>query len=240
MKFLEKISQKNSDLYGAEAATIAFLGDSVTQGCFECYFDGDRLETVFDGQNAFSEKFRNLLNLLYPRAQINVINAGISGGNAAGGLARYDRDVGAFRPDLVVVGFALNDCCAGKELLERYTESLAGIFGKASKQGAECIYLTPNRMCNKVSGRLTDARFVPLAESFMRVQNEGILDEYVEAGKACAGKNGAAVCDVYGKWMRMANSGADMTALLANGLNHPIRELGELTAFALLDTIFEN
>lgn len=91
-----------------------------------------------------------------------------------------------------------------------------------------------------MSGRLTDARFVPLAESFMRVQNEGILDEYVEAGKACAGKNGAAVCDMYGKWTRMANSGADMTALLANGLNHPVRELGELTAFALLDTVFEN
>ena len=32
---------------------------------------------MFDGQNAFSEKFRKLLNLLYPRAQINVINAGI-------------------------------------------------------------------------------------------------------------------------------------------------------------------
>lgn len=240
MKITEKLKKRNENMEGCAPVTVAFLGDSVTQGCFECYFDGDRLETVFDGQNAFSEKFRKLLNLLYPRAQINVINAGISGGNAADGLARYDRDVGAFRPDLVVVGFALNDCCAGKELLERYTESLAGIFGKASKQGAECIYLTPNRMCNKVSGRLTDARFVPLSESFMRMQNEGILDEYVKAGKACAKKNGAAVCDVYGKWTRMANTGADMTALLANGLNHPIRELGELTAFALLDTIFEN
>ena len=141
MKITEKLKKRNENMEGCAPVTVAFLGDSVTQGCFECYFDVDRLETVFDGQNAFSEKFRKLLNLLYPRAQINVINAGISGGNAADGLARYDRDVGAFRPDLVVVGFALNDCCAGKELLERYTESLTGIFGKASKQGAECITL---------------------------------------------------------------------------------------------------
>ena len=39
MKFLEKINQKSKDLMGTAPVTIAFLGDSVTQGCFECYYD---------------------------------------------------------------------------------------------------------------------------------------------------------------------------------------------------------
>ena len=40
MKFIEKLAKKQNNLYGAASATIAFLGDSVTQGCFEIYESG--------------------------------------------------------------------------------------------------------------------------------------------------------------------------------------------------------
>ena len=48
--------------------TVAFLGDSVTQGCFEVYKTGKRtIDTVYSYQDAFSTKFREIMNLLYPR-----------------------------------------------------------------------------------------------------------------------------------------------------------------------------
>ena len=34
MKLIEKIRAKQADVFGAAPVTIAFLGDSVTQGCF--------------------------------------------------------------------------------------------------------------------------------------------------------------------------------------------------------------
>ena len=37
MKFIEKLAKKQNNLYGEAPATLAFLGDSVTQGCFEVY-----------------------------------------------------------------------------------------------------------------------------------------------------------------------------------------------------------
>jgi hypothetical protein len=48
---------------------------------------------------------------------------------------------------------------------------------------------------------------------------------------------GASVCDVNAKWARMAELGVDTDALLSNHINHPTRELTEMTARMLLDTM---
>ena len=63
---------------------------------------------------------KEILNFLYPSAQINIINSGISGDNAVNGNNRFERDITPFNPDLVVVAFGLNDSCQGKEGVERY------------------------------------------------------------------------------------------------------------------------
>lgn len=120
MQFLQKIREKSDDLLGRPAATVAFLGDSVTNGCFELYLkDKNTFDTVFERHNSYAERFVRMLNTLFPRAQINLINAGISGDNAPNGAKRLARDVLPFRPDLTVVCFGLNDCMAGPEAEKR-------------------------------------------------------------------------------------------------------------------------
>ena len=52
MKIIELLAKKQNDLYGARPATIAFLGDSVTQGCFELFESGRAIDTVFDNKSA--------------------------------------------------------------------------------------------------------------------------------------------------------------------------------------------
>ena len=42
--------------------------------------------------------------------KFHLINAGYSGNNTREGLARFDRDVASFNPDIVVITFAGNDC----------------------------------------------------------------------------------------------------------------------------------
>ena len=37
MTLVEKIKQKQADIYSSRPITLAFLGDSVTLGCFEIY-----------------------------------------------------------------------------------------------------------------------------------------------------------------------------------------------------------
>ena len=79
MKIAEKLNA-NRDIRGAAPVTIAFLGDSVTQGCFECFInEAGEIDTVFDYKNSYSTRMKELLNILYPEVQINIINSGISG-----------------------------------------------------------------------------------------------------------------------------------------------------------------
>ncbi len=236
MEIIKKIADKNADIYGAKPVTIAFLGDSVTQGCFECYINADnQIDTIFESESGFAALMRNMLHMLYPAAQINIINSGISGDNARNGNSRFERDIAPFSPDLVVVGYGLNDCTRGEKGILPYTEALASVFEKTKQLGAECIFLTPNLMNDTVSPHLKDEKLRELARGF----TNNILDQYVAAAKATAEACRVPVCDVYAKWCRLRDCGVNTTELLSNKLNHPTREMHRLTAYSLLETMFE-
>ena len=54
MEIIKKIQAKASDNWGNGAVTIAFLGDSVTQGCFEVYKKEDGgIETYYDKESTY-------------------------------------------------------------------------------------------------------------------------------------------------------------------------------------------
>lgn len=239
MRILEKIKEKQKNLETCEPITIAFLGDSVTQGCFECYYTSpSSLQTVFDYTSAYSTRVKEILNLLYPSVQINIINSGISGDNAIFGLSRIDRDVLRYNPDLVIVGFALNDSCGGEKGKENYYTAMDGIVKKVLDSGAECMLLTPNMMNTKTSCHLQGDLFLNLAKTFSEVQNSGMLTQYVDIIKQVARKNNVPVCDIYSKWLALNNAEVDVTELLANKFNHPVREFHYYVAIKIIEEIF--
>ena len=239
MKIIEKLAAKEHDMYGKPPVTIAFLGDSVTHGCFEVYRVGENgLDTVFEAENSFSHKVKTILHTLFPRTQINVIGAGISGDNATGGLSRLERDVLPYHPDLTVVCFGLNDSCGGPDGLTRYHDSLTAIIEKLRAADSEVILMTPNTMCFHTSPHCRDPFFVRLAEQFAEIMHNGTLDRYMDAARAVARETDTPLCDVYRMWQIMEKAGVDTTELLANSLNHPTRELHWLFADELVKTMF--
>ncbi len=240
MKIIEKIAAKGRDRQGCPTPTIAFLGDSVTQGCFEVYYKNNgNLEAVFDKSSAYHKYLYDILSVLFPESPVNIINAGISGDNAPRGLERLERDVLSHHPDLTVVCFGLNDCNQGVEKLERYTTALDGIFTKLLKAGGEVILLTPNMMNTEVSCHLQGENLRAFAAKIAERQNAGVLDAYVEAARKVARDHGIPVCDVYAKWKQMARLGVDTTDLLANYINHPTREMNRLFAYSLIETMMQ-
>lgn len=237
MEIMQKIQAKK-DYYNNKSVTIAFLGDSVTQGCFECYATSDTtLETVYDYKSAYSTRLKEILNILYPQVQINIINSGLSGDGASNGLSRLERDVLSYKPDLCVVSYGLNDSCGRN--LELYKKSLSGIFSGLTKNNIEFIFLTQNQMCDRSDFSLKNTIFEKLSVDFSRIQNEGVLKLFMEEAKKLCLKYGGKVCDLYSVWEKISASGADTTALLANKLNHPIREYHYYIAIKLLETILE-
>lgn len=237
MKVAEKLFAKRF-MYDNPAVTIAFLGDSVTQGCFECYFnENDGLETVFDYNSAFATRVREILNMLYPYAQINIINSGISGGAAPGGSRRLERDVLQYHPDLTVVSFGLNDCCNPNISLEEYKEALRDIFTRLRQKDCEVIFLTQNYMNTKASPRIQGDELWEMCKPHMEMQKSGLLKQYMQAAVAVAGECGAEVCDLYSVWEKLEHCGVDTTNLLANKINHPIRQLHYYMAIRLVEKI---
>ena len=240
MKIIKKIIQKQSSLSQNPAVTIGVLGDSVSQGCFECYLTSeDKIETVFDTASSYASRLKEMLNLLYPRVQFNMINAGISGDNAQGGLKRIDRDILAYHPDLVILGFALNDSTTGMDGIQKYKAAMSEMIRKITASGAECIVLTPNAMNTEVSCHLREKPLVKMAKSLEKIQNDGILDAYAQAARDVAEQEGAVLCDVYALWKSMIEAGVDVTDLLANHLNHPLRRMHYLTAMKLCECILK-
>ena len=240
MKLVEKLKAKYASFQTTEGVTIACLGDSVTQGCFECYIDGNgNGNTIFDQSKAYHAYLREMLATLYPAVPINIINAGLSGGRALQGAERLERDVLRHSPDLVIVCFGLNDCGGGLAGLDGYAESLRRIFDGILKTDAECILLTPNLMNTRVDRSLAEPKIKEIAEQIMKRQNDGILDAYVERAKEVAAAYGIPICDCYAKWKKLADAGVDTTLLLANRINHPTPEMNKLFAASLLEMILD-
>lgn len=241
MNIMNKIRARAENNSAHEGVTIAFLGDSVTQGCFELYKTAEGgIETVFDKNSAYHSYLDRIFTVLYPNVPTNIINAGVSGGNAVHGLERLERDVLRHQPDLTVVCFGLNDSGNGLEGISKYTDALEGIFTKLQAVGSEIIFMTPNMMNTYVSVHLTDDYVRSVAERIGQTQTDGILDKYLEAAVAVCEKCGVKVCDCYAKWKRLAKNGVDTTSLLANHINHPTRQMNWLFAVSLMDAILDD
>ena len=236
MKIIDKIIEKQNNRYDAEPITIVCLGDSVTEGCFECYInDQGRIATVYERHNSYSERLRKMLSVLYPTVPFNIINSGFSGGWAHDGVRVLERDVLRFKPDLVIVSYGLNDSSNGAKGLDAYSKSLSTIFEKIKQSGAEIIFLTENYMCTKVSPHLDSGLLKDLADDMAKRQNAGELQLYFEKAKEICKQYEVEVCDLYSTWMAMEKSGVNVTELLSNKLNHPIREYHYYIAVKLIE-----
>lgn len=239
MKITEKLADKNRNAFGSAPVTVAFLGDSVTNGCFEVYpADGSGIHVVFEPEQGYPALLRRMLYTLYPKAQINTICAGISGDSAPGGLARIDRDLLPYHPDLTIVCYGLNDSGNGDDGIPKYRDALIGIIRCLQEAGSEVILMTPQPICARVHSQLQGEMLRELAGKLADNFADGVFDRYMEAARQAAAETGVPVCDVYAKWMAMHRNGVDITALLSNYLNHPTREMHQLFAWSLMDTIF--
>jgi len=245
MHITEKLAQKNRDAFSAAPVTVGFLGDSVTNGCFEVLpamtEHGEQgFDVVFEPENSYAAHVRRILSLFYPKAQINIINAGISGDSAPGGLARMDRDLLPFHPDLTVVCYGLNDSGAGDDGIARYHDALVSIVRRLQEAGSEVILMTPQPICARVHTQLRGEGLRAMAGHLAERFAAGGFDRYMQAARAAAAETGVPLCDVYAKWMTLYHSGVDITDLLSNYLNHPTRDMHWLFAISLAETIFES
>ncbi len=239
MKIIEKIKNKSNSLYEHRQPIIAFAGDSVTQGCFELYVkEQGVVKPVFNSSESYAEKIKKIFALLFPATNITIVNAGISGNHAATGSKRLNQDVLAFNPDLTVVCYGLNDSNDKEEGLASYKSSLRKIFKDLKDAGSEVIFMTPNMCTNRVDYSIKEKEIQDAALRVVKTVNEGWLEKYIEEAKKVCEEENVPVCDCYSMWKTLDDSGVDITSILSNKLNHPIKEMHWMFAYELVKTMF--
>lgn len=220
----EKINFGLEGLKEHGAINIVAFGDSVTHGCFG--------EGEVDYDAAYWNQFRRRINALRGYMPVNVINAGIGGIDAAGSLYRIDSQVLKHEPDLVIVCFGLNDVNGP---LGRYLGALKEIFERCSEK-SEVVFMTPN-MFNTSVAEDTPQKHWNYAHKTAEMQNSGRMDLYMSEAVKLAQSMDVLVCDCYSKWKELSET-QDVTMLLANRINHPTREMHQLFADMLFETVF--
>ena len=215
---------------------IAFMGDSITEGCFELIpGQQENTDIIRDRDHTYDTILMKKLNSEYSSTTFESKNFGISGYSSEGGLKVVD-DVISWKPDAVVVCFGLNDVChRGRDA---YTSNLNQIFCKINDFGSKSIFMTPNMMNTYVHEK-TLPQFIGYAHETAIRQNDGTMDDYMESAKKVAKSANASVCDVYTVWKKLSYYGIDTTRLLCNYINHPTRKMHRLFADMLFDTCKE-
>jgi lysophospholipase L1-like esterase len=173
---------------------IATCGDSIT-------FGGEASETKY----RFQWRYAAHLQAEFPKAQIEVQDVSISGYSSQQGIDWFDKYLGTVdRPDLVLVGFGMNDHNIGGPEPDKFTANLVEIVRlvREHKPGAEIILYScfpPNDKWHYGRHRMAD---------------------FAKATRQAAQEAGCAYADVFDTW-DMVLQRKDQSSLLGNNINHP-------------------
>ena len=225
----QRIAAKTASYSEAPVIIVAF-GDSVTQGY-------SRTGTI-DAGTVYHQQVKEKLERHYPLCTFSVINAGAAGQTAKGSLTRLERDVIRYQPDLVIIGFGLNDAVVSETGLELKQALQTIIKRLQSETKADLILLSPNFMVTADNPTIDPSERHYLAD-FLEVFRKGSLARAAQIIRDCAREFKLPLADVYAQWQALATEGQDTNSLLANGLNHPGREGHRFTAELIFGLITE-
>ena len=154
--------------------------------------------------------FTGWVKMLSGRLGTNVVNSGVGGDNTSQGLARFETDVAAYEPDIVIILFGMNDqaevMSTGKPILdpETYAANYREIIGRCVALGAQPVLLTGHNVCTE-SGYYTPGGYG------LDYSTEN-LNDYYDISRSLAAEYGLNLID-----LNALCAGEKDTDLLAKG-----------------------
>lgn len=186
-----------------EPIRLIALGDSLTQGWM--------------ARKGFLDFLSEMLKKKYPASNVTIINRGIPGDTAEGGLHRLRTDVLDLDPDLVFVQFGLNDAFSGVAP-GRFENTVQAIVDQIRNDtDAEILLITS----------------VPVVYERM----DEIADDFYSRLEAVAGREDLPIVMVHRYWMEKIEAGLEFRSLVQGDQVHPNVEGYRLMAEAIMETL---
>lgn len=194
-------------LKNGEALRIVAYGDSITAG-------GEATRP----QLIFWQRWADALAAKYPAAKVTAINGATGGDATVQGLQRLQEKVIDAKPDLVVIGFGMNDHNKNGVKIPDFEANLKSIIAQIrEKTGAEVVLFSA----------------FPPNPDWMHSSHS--MDQYAAATEKVAREVNCAFVDVFHNW----NVFADLKKpgdMLANNINHP-NDFGHWIYFRVLSAM---
>lgn len=206
---LSKFDLKSGD-------SIVFLGDSITHQCL------------------YTQYVEDFFYTRYPKMRLKFHNSGVGGAKAWDALARFDRDVAAYKPKYVTVLLGMND---GRyqpfndEIFQTYYNDMSTLIGRIKEIGAEPILITPT-MFDARAARMGTRKRDPAAVELYN----SVLAYYGAWLRETAAESGFGFVDMYGPLnnITIAERQKDPSFTLIKDAIHPDAPGQVVMAFAIL------
>ncbi len=188
----EKLRATQAKLAAGGPLTIVAFGDSITNG-------GEASVPAL----VFWQRWAEDLRVKYPRARITTVNGATGGDTTTRGLQRLPDKVIAARPDLVLIGFGMNDHNQRGVPLPEFSRQLREMIGRIRSATTAEIVL-----------------FSTFPPNPRWVHGSHRMAEYAAATARVAAETNCAYADVFTNWQAMT-ARKRPEDLLANNINHP-------------------
>lgn len=171
---------------------IIVYGDSISTG-----------EEATAPRFTFFDIFKKQLQKQFPKAKINLENGATGGDTTVEGLSRLKQKVLTRKPDIVLVGFGMNDHNINSVSPDNFYKNLKSIVEqiKTNTNAAVILYST----------------FPPNPEWF---GSSHTMENYAKITKKIAAETQSSYADVFSIWKKVLEQ-KNSSSLLANNINHP-------------------
>jgi hypothetical protein len=187
--FLSKLTSK---LEIGSPVTIVSSGNSIAAGA--------EARSV---QLRYQNRWVDYLKAQYPKANIDLKDASLPGYSSLEAIAYWEGSIGKNNPDLVLLGWGMNEANVGGMNPDAYKNNLIKLAQKCKQEkNAEVIIYScfrPNENWRYASHK---------------------MDLYTQAAKEAAAAANCVYVDVYGVYEKVF-ARKDQSSLLANNINHP-------------------
>ena len=188
-KYLVNFRKK---LESGQALSTVSYGNSITAG-------GEASSIEY----RFQAIYGNYLKSIFPQSNFKIEDVSIPGYSSKQGIEWWDTYIGKTTPDLVLVGWGMNDHNKGGNSPEQFKKNLIKLVGMIKeRKNAEVILYSA---------------FPPNDDWHYGSHS---MELYAEATKQAAIEAHCAYVDVYSTWMKVFKR-KDQSSLLGNNINHP-------------------
>ncbi len=167
---------------------------------------GDSITAGGEASNAdlrFQYLYGKYLKSIFPKANLTIKDASTPGYSSTQGVDLWDNYIGKTSPDLVLIGWGMNDHNIGGNTPEQFKSNLVKLVRmiKERKKAEVILYST----------------FPPNNDWHYGSHSMGL---FAEATKQAAIESNCAYVDVYNTWITVLKR-KDQSSLLGNNINHP-------------------